>query len=180
MRGRRTGTVLGVTALLVLWGSTAAFASKTGPCDGSVTIDGVRYDSTNDTADDPIVVPADKGGVTASWEGTTGTPITNHSGSVSVVVGPIPIEIASWAGTNSDMEVSASGTYDLADIPDFVKSLTGLYEVHAEHSGDGGTCEGTVMVKLDGNGLTSPVGAVSAAGAVLMAAGLFFAGRGRA
>ena len=180
MRRLRFGVVMGAAAMLVIAFAGVAGAGKSGPCEGSATIDGVRYDHTNDTAEDPIVVPEEKDGVIVAWEGSTGSPITDHTGSVSVLVGPIPIEVADWGGANADMEVTASGQYDMTRLPEFLKSVTGLYEVQAEHSGQGGTCEGTVMVLLEGNGLATPIGAGSVVGTVLTGIGLLFAGRGRA
>lgn len=179
MRRRRWGVAVALAGLMVLAGAGVARADKSGPCEGSATIEGVTYDHTNDTPADPVVVPEEKDGVIVSWQGTTGNPITDHSGSVSVVLGPIPIEVASWSGENAEMEVSASGDYDLSELPEFLKSVTGLYEVQAEHSGQGGTCSGTVMVRLEGNGLATPLGAGSVAGTVITAIGLVFAGRGR-
>lgn len=175
----RWGTVLALCGLFLLIGTGVAHAGKSGPCSGSATINGVRYDHRNDTADNPIVIPEDKEGVVVSWEGSTGNPITNHNGSVSVVLGPIPIEVTDWEGANANNETTANGDYNLSDLPDFLKSVTGLYEVTAKHSGTGGTCEGDVMVLLEGNGLATPIGAGSLAGTVITAVGLLFSGRGK-
>lgn len=173
-------SIMGGLATVLLLAALPASGVVTGGCDGSVTIAGVTYGPDNDTADNPIVVPADKAGVVAGWEGSTSTPITDHTGSVGVEVGPVTLEIQSWGGANAENETSAEGTYALDSLPPFVKGLTGIYEVTATHSGTGGSCAGSVMVRLDGNAATSPVGAASIGGTLLAAAGLLAAGRGRA
>ncbi|MFP5332930.1 MAG: hypothetical protein ACLGHX_11305 [Acidimicrobiia bacterium] len=176
----RRVVVIAVTVGASMILTLPAVAVVTGPCDGSVTVGGVTYGPENDTPDDPIVVPADRAGVVADWEGTTGVPITDHSGAVGIVVGPVTVEIADWSGENADQETRASGMYDLGSLPGFVSNLTGLYEVSGTHSGTGGSCAGSVMVLLEGNPLSSPVGAASAGGALLAAIGTVLAGRGRA
>ncbi|MDX1447591.1 MAG: hypothetical protein R3246_00895 [Acidimicrobiia bacterium] len=173
---RRAVLIAAVGGWMLL--AVPASAVIEGPCDGSVTIGGVTYGPENDTPDDPIVVPAERSGVTADWEATTGTPITDHAGTVGIVVGPVTIEIADWNGENAENETDASGSYDLASLP--VTNLTGLYEVTGSHSGEGGTCSGSVMVLLEGNPLSNPVGAASVGGLLLAGVGTVLAGRGRA
>ena len=82
--------------------------------------------------------------------------------------------------------VAASAAVAFASIPDYAVddakdqipvSLVGLYEVGGFHRGEGGDCEGSVMILLEGNPLTTPVGAGSAAGAVLALVGVLSAGR---
>lgn len=179
MRLRRLavfGGVIGAGLLLAL----PAGAVVVGPCDGSVTIGGVTYGPENDTPENPIVVPEDRSGLVAEWEGSTGVPITDHSGAVGVVIGPVTVELADWSGENADEETDAAGSYELGSLPTAVANLTGLYEVTASHSGTGGSCEGSVMVLLEGNPLTTPVGATSVGGALLAGVGMVLAGRGRA
>lgn len=179
MRARRLA-VIGAAAMGVLLVAAPASAVVTGPCDGSVTIAAVTYGPENDTPENPIVVPAERSGLTAEWEGSTGVPITNHSGQVGIVVGPTTVQIADWSGENADEETEASGSYQFASLPTFVTNLTGLYEVTATHAGTGGACAGSVMVLMEGNPLTTPVGAASVGGMLLAGAGMFLAGRGQA
>lgn len=156
-----------------------ASADVSGPCDGKVTIDGVTYTPANDTAADPIVVPADA--ATAEWEGTTGVAITDHTGRLGVVVGPGSVPIASWSGENADLETSASGVYDIGDArAELPVDLVGLYELTGTHSGSGGTCTGTAMVRIEGTPLTTPVGAAAAAVTLLSLIGLGLVGAGAA
>lgn len=179
MRAKRLA-VFGAVAAGVLLVAAPASAVVTGPCDGSVTIGGVTYGPENDTEDDPIVIPEERSGLVAEWEGTTGVPIRDHVGSVGIVVGPSTIEITHWSGANAEDETAASGSYSLNSLPSMVANLTGIYEVTATHAGTGGSCSGSVMVLLEGNPLTTPVGAASVGGTLLAGAGMLLAGRGRA
>lgn len=167
------GAVVVGAVLLV---PVVAGASVSGPCDGSVTIGGVTYTPANDTAANPIVVP-DQPGLIASWQGTTGPPITDFAGDVGVVVGPFTVVIADWSGPNEDEETSSSGDYAVDEARGLVP--VGLYEMTATHTGTGGTCTGTVMVLIEGNPLTTPVGAGAAVGTLATGLGLVAAGRGR-
>ncbi len=72
-----------------------------GPCSGTVTIDGEEYDESNDTPDDPIVIP-DKPGLIASWTGQTDDPITEHNGPIGIVIGPTTWQIEDWEGANAE------------------------------------------------------------------------------
>ena len=183
-RGRRktrgrwpAAGVLAAGMTLLVAGPAAAEVS--GPCDGEVTIDGVTYGPANDSASNPIVVPADA--ETAAWQGTTGVPITDHAGRLSVVIGPGSVEIASWGGENADRETSAEGVYEIADArAELPVDLVGLYELTGAHEGSGGSCTGSVMVRIEGTPLTTPVGAGAAVATVLGLAGLAFAGAGGA
>lgn len=179
VRARRL-VVIGATAVGLLSVASPASAVVTGPCDGSVTIGGVTYGPGNDTEDNPIVIPEDRSGLVADWEGTTGVPIRDHVGTVGIVVGPSTIEIAPWSGANADDETEASGSYSFDSLPSFVSNLTGIYEVTATHAGTGGSCSGSVMILMEGNPLTTPVGAASVGGTLLAGAGMLLAGRGRA
>lgn len=166
---------LTVICLAVLWmlSPAVARAAIQGPCDGSVTIDGTTYGPDNDTPDNPIVIP-DEPGAVATWEGSTGVPITDHSGEIGIVVGPGVIKLADWSGENADLETTADGTYDLDDARDQIRfPLVGLYEVSGRHIGDGGGCSGTAMVRIDGpHPLTTPIGGAAAVGGVLAAFGV--------
>jgi hypothetical protein len=158
----------------------AAGAAIDGPCSGTATIDGVTYTEANDSRANPIVVP-DEPNLTADWTGRTTNPITDHVGEIGVVIGPATVVIADWSGENSDLETESAGRYSIDGAKDLMKvDLVGLYEVSGFHRGAGGSCDGSVMVKLEGNPLTTPVGGGAAAGTVLAALGTLAAGRRRA
>ena len=151
-----------------------------GPCSGTVTIDGEEYDESNDTAADPIVIP-DETGLIASWTGQTDNPITNHRGQVGIVIGPTTWEIEDWEGENAENSQDASGEYAIDDAKDFLPfDLVGLYELEGSHAGDGGTCEGSVMLLIEGNAATTPVGIASIVGTLAAGVGVVMAGRKKA
>lgn len=164
---RRLAFALAATLGLVGLGllcTTPAFASITaGPCDGSVTIEGVTYTPANDTPGDPVVIP-DKSGVIVEYSGDTGgVVIKNHHGSIAVDVGPIAIEVAEWSGRNADGEVSTTDTYALDDA--YAKlpfDIVGIYRVSGTHEGRGGRCAGFAYVKIEGNPLGTVPGVAAA------------------
>ena len=87
---------------------------------------------------------------------------------------------ADWDGPNADEKQSAKGDYQIDNARDQLPiNLVGLYEVSGFHRGEGGDCEGSVMILLEGNPLATPVGGGSAAGAVLALVGVLSAGRAR-
>jgi hypothetical protein len=169
--------VLMATALMLT--ARSAYAAVSGPCDGSVTIDGVRYTSANDSPSNPIIIP-DKLGLVASWEGSTTTPITDHTGDIGVVVGPATIVLETWGGPNAEKATSSSGDYSVdearAQLP---VDLVGLYELTGHHVGTGGACQGSVMILIEGNPLATPAGAGAGVGTLLAATGVVLAGRRR-
>ncbi len=171
--------IVAATTLLLI--GTAAQAAIEGGCSGTVTIGGQTYTENNDSASNPIVIP-DEADLTAAWTGTTGSNvITDFTGELGVVIGPATIVIADWAGPNAAETRDAAGTYEIDDARDELPvDLVGLYEVSGFHRGTGGSCEGSVMVKLEGNPLGNPVGAASTAGAVLALVGVLAAGRAKA
>lgn len=173
------GILVALVAAALMLTVRPAYAAVSGPCDGSVTIDGVRYTSANDSPSNPIVIP-DEPDLVASWEGSTTTPITDHTGDIGVVVGPATVVLETWGGPNAEESTSSSGDYSVdearAQLP---VDLVGLYEVTAHHAGTGGACEGSVMILIEGNPLTTPAGAGAGAGTLLAAVGVTLAGRRR-
>ncbi len=176
---RPLAVIAAATTLLLI--GTAAQAAVEGGCSGTVTIGGEIYTENNDSASNPIVIP-DEADLTASWTGTTGSNvITDYTGELGVVVGPATIVFADWVGANDAEATASQGTYAIDDARDELPvNLVGLYEVSGFHRGTGGSCEGSVMIELEGNPLTNPVGAASTAGALLALAGVFAAGRAKA
>ena len=156
-----------VVAVPVLILPTTALAGIDGGCTGSVVIDGKTYGPNNDTVDNPIVVPIEKDGLVANWEGQVPFDNRNHQGNLGIVVGPFTIQIADWGGPNDGNDQGNSGSYSIEEFRDlFPVPLAliprGVYQLSGEHSADGGKCTGTVMVELQGSGT---VGIASVAGA---------------
>ena len=174
----RLAIVLGViVAVLIV--PAAAMAGIDGGCTGSVVIDGNTYGPNNDTVGNPIVVPMDKDGVVAIWEGRVPFDNENNDGELGIVVGPFTIQIASWGDPNTANSQGNSGSYSIDEfkrefpVPESLIPR-GVYQLSGKHTAAGGTCTGTVMVKLEGSGT---VGIASAAGAgvtfiTLLGAGL--------
>jgi hypothetical protein len=138
-----------------------------GGCTGSVTIEGNTYGPNNDTVDNPIVVPIEKDGVVAQWEGEVPFANQNNQGELGIVVGPFTISIADWGDANTANKQGNSGSYSVEEFKNLFpvpETLIprGVYELSGEHTADGGNCSGTVMVKLEGSGaigIASVVGA---------------------
>jgi hypothetical protein len=175
---RRLGLVLGLAVIATIFTFPAiALGVIDGPCSGTVTIDGEEYDESNDTADDPIVIP-DKPGLIASWTGETDDPITDHNGRIGIVIGPTTWQIEDWEGANAEESTEAKGEYAIDDARDFLPfDLVGLYELEGSHAGTGGTCEGSVMVLIEGNAATTPLGIASIVGTLAAGTGVVLAGR---
>ncbi|NIA24200.1 MAG: hypothetical protein GWP04_01380 [Gammaproteobacteria bacterium] len=171
-----------ITAVVLF--PAAANAVIVGGCTGSAVIDGITYGPDNDTPNNPIVVPIDKEGVVATWEGSVSFLNTNHHGSLGMVVGPWTIKIAEWGHPNSGDVRSANGTYSLDDFkaqfPVPVSLIPrGVYELSGFHQADGGRCDGHVMVKIDGSPLSTPLGIVSVAGTLVAGLALLGSAFGR-
>jgi hypothetical protein len=166
LRSGRLVLVLGVVATVLILPATA-LAGIDGGCTGSVVIDGNTYGPNNDTVNNPIVVPIEKDGVVAIWEGQVPFDNENNQGELGIVVGPFTIQIADWGDANTANSQGNSGSYSIEEFKDLFpvpESLIprGVYQLSGEHTADGGTCTGSVMVKLEGSGtlgIASVVGA---------------------
>ncbi|MDH3260558.1 MAG: hypothetical protein OEM81_06475 [Acidimicrobiia bacterium] len=155
-RSTRLVLVLGVMASVLMLPATA-MAGIDGGCTGSVVIEGTTYGPNNDTVGNPIVVPIEKDGVVAIWEGKVPFDNENNQGELGIVVGPFTINIATWGDANTANKQGNSGSYSIEEFKDLFpvpESLIprGVYQLSGEHSADGGRCTGTVMVKLEGSG----------------------------
>lgn len=168
-RSGHRGLAAAIVATVLAIPATA-FAGIDGGCTGSVEIDGTLYGPNNDTVSNPIVVPIDKDGVIANWQGEVPFENMNHDGQLGIVVGPWTIQIAEWGDANTGDDRGNSGSYsveefkDLFPVPEWLIPR-GIFELSGEHSASGGTCTGTVMVELAGS--ASAVGVGSALGAVV-------------
>jgi hypothetical protein len=178
--GSRTGRValvLGIMVFVLLLPATA-LAGIDGGCTGSVEIDGKTYGPNNDTVDNPIVVPIEKEGVLARWQGQVPFNNENHQGDLGIVVGPFTISIADWGDPNSGNDQGNDGTYSIEEFKDLFpvpESLIprGVYQLSGDHTADGGTCTGSVMVELEGSGI---IGIASIAGVAIFGLATLSAG----
>ena len=57
-----------------------------------------------------------------------------------------------------------------------LNNIVGIYQLTAFHDADGGNCDADAMVKLDGDPLSTPIGAGATAGLVITGAGVLSAG----
>ena len=115
----------------------------------------------------PILV--DPNGV-VTYEGTSGTAITNHHWYVDLD----GIEVQSGGSPNTGMETS---THGIKKISDFLPAhiITGTYYVDGAISGTGGECSGSAYVKIEGDpAATAAFGLVVVL--FLLALWLFYAG----
>lgn len=174
---RRVLLVTGLLVMLMMVALPVALAGVTGPCQGSATIDGIEYDASFDTADNPIVVPEERDGLQIPYEGSVTMTNTNYLGAVGVVVGPATINVADWGLDENDDDVRSTEPNAVYRLGSGLNNIVGLYEVTAFHDADGGTCDATAMVKLEGSVITNPIGAGATAAAVITGAGLLSAGR---
>ncbi len=161
---------IGVAALIaaaILLLPAVAHAGIDGGCTGSVEIEGITYGPDNDGVSNPIVVPIDKDGVVANWQAEVPFENKAHSGRLGVVVGPWTIRVNDWGDANEGDDRDNSGTYSVDEfkdqfpVPEWLIPR-GVYQLSGEHRASGGTCTGSVMVKLEG---ASAVGIAGALGA---------------
>ncbi len=132
-----------------------------GPCQLSATI--VENGAAIDPAASGGVYTAPMSG-SATYSGSIAVPPENraHHGSVRVVTPPgIPsITLRSWEDEDTDTVAdSGSVSWDLPAVLPRGIVLT----VEGFHEDTGGTCEGSIKVKLEGGILDSPVGIASLA-----------------
>ncbi|NNF65081.1 MAG: hypothetical protein HKN07_12610 [Acidimicrobiia bacterium] len=176
---RRITAVGGLGLALVLMVALPASASLTGPCSGSATIAGVEYDASFDSADNPIVVPEEREGLVIPYEGGITVTNTNYLGAVGLVIGPATVNIATWGLEENDDDIRSTNPGSQYRLGSEVNDIVGLYQLTAFHDADGGNCDATAMVKLEGNPLSTPLGLGVTAGTVISAAGLAAAGMSR-
>lgn len=176
MRRSRVISVAGIVVGAVLALALPAGAGVTGPCEGKVTINGVEYTPANDTRDNPIVVPADREGLRIPYEGAVTVQNTNYLGAVGVVVGPATITVADWGFDENPDDVRSTTPGSIYILGSELNNIVGLYQLTAFHDADGGNCDATAMVKLDGSPLSSMIGLAAVGGAALSGIGVASAG----
>jgi hypothetical protein len=171
MRPRHVGILIGASLLVlgalaapVRAAAPAAGATIDGPCSvtaTSLTAAGAQLDTLQGPATSDPANPFDvdpKGQV--AWSGS-GPAIT--TGTYQLTIYGIPI----WSGTiaNQDGKTSADGTLNLGDI--LPAGLVGVIQVGGSVSGDGGSCSGSVWIRISGDPLTSIPGLAGIGLAVL-------------
>jgi hypothetical protein len=154
--------------------AAAEFTENTVGCAGSAVIE--SSDGTfNVSAEDSVAeVPRDG---TANWEGSLTTATHNHSGQITLRLGPVGIELGDWSSENEDDETSANGVEELPS--ELSLAPPGRYRVEGFHEGDEGRCAGHVDVEVAGNPLTTPVGAAAAFGTLATGALLGLAAKAK-
>jgi hypothetical protein len=165
------------TVLLI--GSPAS-AGVTGGCNAKATIGNQTYTPANDTAANPVVLP-NEGNLDIHYVGTSRKVIKDHSGFIAVVVGPDSVKVAEWSHPNRGGAKRAEGDYplDAAYGRLLPFDLVGLYEIEGEHVGKGGRCDGSAMVLIEGNPLTTVPGATAAGLTLVTAIGMGVAAAGK-
>ncbi|HDL42021.1 MAG TPA: hypothetical protein ENG98_03280 [Actinobacteria bacterium] len=165
-----------LTGALIVGMVNPAGASVSGPCDGSATIQGTTYTPANDTPSNPIVLP-NRNGVTIPYQGNVGFSNKDFNGKIGVTIAGVNVKIDDWTGVNDDDIREKVGEYELDDFYDQVDStvpggrVPGLWRLWVEHSADGGSCSAFALIKIEGNPLSTPAGALTLI-LTLIAAGL--------
>lgn len=165
-----------LTGVLVIATVSPSSASVAGPCSGNAMIQGITYTPANDTPSNPIVLP-NRNGVTIPYQGSVGFSNKNFSGEIGVTIAGVNVKIDDWKGVNDDDIREKIGKYELDDFYSQVDSMVpggrvpGLWRLWVEHSADGGSCSAFALVKIEGNPLSTPAGALMLI-LTLIAAGL--------
>lgn len=135
-----------------------------GPCSGSATSYSAEGEVlgtiTNGGAADssrPLVIDPDG---SVSYEGTTGTAIKNHTWSVHV----FGLEVMSGGDPNDGGDTESSGDIQLSE--ELPIDVPGVYPVDGFIRGEGGACNGTAFVKIEG----SPTGSAPWVGGIAFTA----------
>ena len=169
---------MAATSAVVLWSPPAAaeFTENDIGCDGSAVIESDDGDTFDVNASDSVVeVPRDG---TATWQGSVSAPTHNHFGEIVLRVGPLSVPVDDWGvSENANDESAANGVEELPSELSLVPP--GRYRVEGFHDSDEGRCAGFVDVEVEGNPITTPVGAGAAAGTVITAALLALAAKAK-
>ncbi len=146
-------------ALALVAFATHAAAEVTGPCTGTINGHDIHGE---------IVVPENG---TVAWEFTsTGGPIASWAIELVFLGQTIPIDV----GTDEDPDKMTKG--GVADVNQYAKYGVGIYTLTGKVVTEGGTCEGAVDVIVQGNPLTTVLGATGAGALVIGGAGGAVAG----
>ena len=152
----RAGLVLAV-GLLVLFAPDPAGATLTGPCQGTLNNVNVAERSSSDPGqaikvkqDDQIVVTA-----------TSPTPIQSYKIELEYPIIGVRQTVAEGTANSTSWTRTVK-------VSDYTGYFVGLVRVHAVSNGTA-SCEGSVLVEIDGNPFTTLAG-IAASALVLLAA----------
>jgi hypothetical protein len=156
---RRLSIGLLLAVLLITFVPSIAFADVNEECYGEAEIKGETYTPANDTPGNAIPIPNEKG-VQITYSGGVTFENKDHKGSVKVQVGPFPIEVGDWEGSNeADVRSVENKIYELDDFRNKLPIwIPGVWRVSGTHSASGGSCDGFAVIKLEGAALGSAVG----------------------
>ncbi|MEI8105382.1 MAG: hypothetical protein WCH31_06040 [Actinomycetes bacterium] len=147
-------TVIGASAL-------SASAGITGPCSATLAGTNVGTFGTGAT-DKPIVVAHD-----------ASVPLVmSASGQLTHV--KISLAFAGFSWVVKDKTVSTPVYRDTIPVKDYAAYGVGLYKVTGTGTGPGLVCNGSALVRVKGNPLTSVIGVGGLAAALIGGAGLLF------
>ena len=167
---RRLSISLVLAALVITLVPSVAVADVNRECFGEATIKGQTYTPENDTPGNAIPIP-DEDGVLITYSGGVTFENKRHMGSVKVQVGPFPITVGDWEGSNeADDRGVENKTYELDDFRDKLPIwIPGVWRVSGTHTASGGECDGFAMIKLEGAALGSVVGWIALIGLIVFA-----------
>jgi hypothetical protein len=158
-------TALCAVFVAMAWGASTAFAEINGPC--SATVNGIDV-STLSSSSKSDAIKVDKGGkVALTMSSTVG--FQSHKIELDYFGQKLP------GDTNND---NGDTTFsDYVNVDDYATAGVGLYKAYGTATlTDGTTCSGAVLIDVQGNPLTTVIGAVgagaAAVGTVGAAAGL--------
>ena len=84
--------------------------------------------------------------------------------------------MADWGLDENIDDVQATKPGAVYVLGNELNNIVGIYQLTAFHDADGGNCDADAMVKLEGNPLSTPIGAGATAGLVVTGAGMLSAG----
>ena len=172
------GLATGLTMLGLSASPAAAVLTENGiGCSGSADVtagDGATFHV--DANDTEVKVPRSG---TASWRGALTTVTHDHSGKVSLEVGPLwDVQIGAWGpSANTANKSEAQGVTQLPSSLGEVPA--GRYKLTGYHTGKEGGCAGEAVVEVEGNAFANIAGISGIAGTGIFAALLALAARGK-
>lgn len=163
----------GIVTGLSLLGAAPAGASLEGPCKASARFTDGGFTVDPKTTDEVTIPRADD----VEWTGSVAVTEKRHvDGSVTVKFPP-PIGDVTVGDWESEGEKAASsGTYHY-DLPEVLAGFD--IPVSGVHHDKGFTCTGSLVVRIDGGGISNPATLASLGFTVVSALGVLLAIRAR-
>ena len=158
------GTLVAGLAALSL--ATTANAWIKGPCTASLAGVNVADRGTGPT-DSPIVVAHD-----------SSVPIVLTASSGTLTHIHFTLQFAGFSWTVKDKDVKEQSYSDTIPVKRYATYGVGLYRVDGAGTGAGGSCNGAVLVSVQGSPLASYAGIASLVAAILGAGGMLAGGLG--